>query len=239
MAEQSFKVGAKANYVSKPVTITGGPFVGYSEWYVVKGEDGKEHPAAASGLEPIPAFAVGDTVRYAYGSGGKLVAGPFKSEHHDELIWVVEKPNGTHMTPTQNSLTKVEVPDPIKVGDRVRVLEDDPDIKPGQFVGLTGTIYNVDEDDLPYGVRFDGEQGAPSRTWYVTKVEKVTAPAADTFTHDGVTYELGADYRDNEGDVWKFTGKTAEDGTPEFVCHASGYTTVADAVYSYGPLTKI
>ncbi|MGW1828860.1 phiSA1p31-related protein [Streptomyces tubercidicus] len=243
MAEQTFKVGSTARYGDDTVTIVGGVHVGYSEWYVVKGQDGKEFPAAASGLTHIPAFAVGDEVTYTYGGGGKLVAGPFKSEHHDEPLWVVEKPNGTHMTPTQNSLTKVEAPGPIKVGDRVRVVKDDPEAKPGQFVGMVGTIYNVDEDELPYGVRFDGGQGAPTLTWYVTKVEKLPAPSADTFTHDGVTYDLAADYRDRDGDIWSFA-RVGDEVRGDFGYNRRDYIdadsqTLASAVRMYGPLTKI
>ncbi|MFI7096400.1 phiSA1p31-related protein [Streptomyces lydicus] len=240
MPEQTFKVGDKANYVGKPVTIAGGPFTGYSEWYVVKGEDGKEHPAAASGL--APAFAIGDEVKYEYGGGGKLVAGPFRSEHHDELLWVVEKANGTHMTPTQNSLTKVE-PDTIKVGDRVRVVADDPESKPGQFVGMTGTVFNIDDDDLPYGVRFDADQGAPVLTWYVTRVTKLSASDSDAVTHDGVTYELGADYEDRDGDRWKFARVDGEifgdwGFSRNHITSTSGCG-IAYAVSQYGPFTLV
>lgn len=241
MAEQTFKVGDKANYVGKPVTIAGGPFEGYSGWYAVKGEDGKEHPAAASGLTAVPAFAVGDTVRYAYGSGGKLVAGPFKSEHHDELLWVVEKPNGTHMTPTQNSLTKVEESDPIKVGDRVRVLEDGAncaDVNKGDEFTVTdvrkrsdGTTIVVEDDGYGH--------------WYFQSqnVEKLTAPAADTFTHDGVTYELGVDYEDRDGDRWKFARIDGEifgewGLSRNHIAPDSGYR-IAYAVSQYGPFTRV
>ncbi|MGW6638499.1 phiSA1p31-related protein [Streptomyces cyaneofuscatus] len=66
------------------------------------------------------------------------------------------------------------------------------------------------------------------------------APAAETFEYDGVTYELGATYRDRDGDKWHFArfddevvGNTYE--VPNSLADGSSLA----FVMSYGPLTKI
>lgn len=72
------------------------------------------------------------------------------------------------------------------------------------------------------------------------------APAADTFEYDGVTYELGATYRDRTGDFFKIESDIHPmDGTPrarlwdpdaeEF---GSLNWTLASVVSSWSPLTK-
>jgi hypothetical protein len=77
--------------------------------YLMKQSGGRHVLVMAEGQTAGPAFVVGDEVEYTIGPAirGKIVAGPFKSEYHDTAIYVVEKANGTHMTPTENALCKV------------------------------------------------------------------------------------------------------------------------------------
>lgn len=172
----TFKVGDRVDHDAfGPGEVTYGPLAGAfaSTHYAVKFERCEEERQVRSTyLTALHAFAVGDTVTYEYGSGGKLVAGPFRSEYHDEPIWVVEKANGTHLTPSQNALTKVE---------------------------------------------------------------------ADTFTHDGVTYDLSAQYRDNDGDVWSFTGRRNAVGVPRVTMtdNIENPDTVTDIEAYWGPLTRV
>ncbi|MFB7823824.1 hypothetical protein [Streptomyces hydrogenans] len=69
----------------------------------------------------------------------------------------------------------------IKIGDRVRVVKDDPDYQPGNFVGRLGRVMETDSDSLPYRVELDD----PSDTWadgawWCEKVELVDeAPTND------------------------------------------------------------
>ncbi|WP_097964567.1 phiSA1p31-related protein [Streptomyces sp. or20] len=74
---------------------------------------------------------------------------------------------------------------------------------------------------------------------------KQSAPTADTFEYDGVTYELGATYRDTEGDRFTFERGTKSDGTPPGRLHyadgSHGDTnwSLGEVVHNYGPLTKV
>ncbi|MFB7114072.1 phiSA1p31-related protein, partial [Streptomyces sp. NPDC056291] len=129
----------------------------------------------------------------------------------------------------------------IKVGDRVRVVKDDETLRTGQFVGKVGVINRLNSSSrLPYSVRFDEGQDAPHLTWNVAEVERVDADTVAV--HDGVVYDLTAQYRDNEGDVWTF--KRRPDGEvrgdygpyPSISEYAS---TLASAVKEYGPLTRV
>ncbi|BDM70575.1 hypothetical protein HEK616_40620 [Streptomyces nigrescens] len=243
MAE-TFKIGDKVTHPEFTETgeIKYGPYqkagTYLTGYYLVDFGDSSCRELRGAWLTPVPAFAVGDEVTYVYGGGGKLVAGPFKSEYHGELLWVVEKPNGTHMTPTQNSLTKVE-PAPIKPGDRIRVLTDGAD---GASVraGDEFTVLSVETDDNSVHV----DRGSGRVWWFCAEnVEKVTGQAANTFTHDGVTYDLGATYEDRDGDRWKFAridGEIFGDWglSRNEITSTSGYS-IACAVNQYGPFTKI
>ncbi|MEU7039814.1 phiSA1p31-related protein [Streptomyces varsoviensis] len=201
-----FKVGDKATHATYgDVELVFGPvdFATMVGW-LVKRSSGVHALASSDALSPVATFKVGDVVEYAYGPvRGKLIAGPFTSERHGEPIWVVEKPNGKHFTPTQNALRKVE-PDPIRIGDRVRILSA---TYAESSIGRVGEVLEVGRSKEfggvvhPYYVRFSGN-GAGAI--FASAVEKVVDDAADTFVHDGVTYELGAEYEDKDGDVWKF-----------------------------------
>ncbi|CAM5405231.1 Lipoprotein OS=Streptomyces microflavus OX=1919 GN=Smic_80860 PE=4 SV=1 [Streptomyces microflavus] len=62
--------------------------------------------------------------------------------------------------------------------------------------------------------------------------------SADTFEYDGVTYEYGVRYTDNDGDPWTFKrstvhGQPVSDNGPYFIGDS-----IASAVRDYGPLTK-
>jgi hypothetical protein len=63
---------------------------------------------------------------------------------------------------------------PLKVGDRVRVLEDDPDVRHGEFVGKVGVLRDVGRlRSAPYLVEFDADQYAPHPLWNCARVERV------------------------------------------------------------------
>jgi hypothetical protein len=188
-------------------------------------------------------------VTQSFKVGDKLVAGPFKSGYHGENIWVVEKPDGTHMTPTENSLTKVSpVADEIRVGDRVRILHA---TYAGRTHGMTGTVTSSAEvfrqdvrDHHPYCVRLDAGGSV-----YVRDLEKIDDPST-TYTHAGVTYDLTARYRDRDGDTFELsteqrsTDATEDgnaDGTPLGRYSDSRYWawSLAEVARCYGPLTRI
>ncbi|MYW28212.1 hypothetical protein [Streptomyces sp. SID2119] len=70
-----------------------------------------------------------------------------------------------------------------KVGDRVIVVEDDPDDRTGEFVGLVGTVVSVNGGfSTPFKVKFgDGHHGRADGYWWCRGV-KPASPAADTIT---------------------------------------------------------
>ncbi|MEV7250268.1 hypothetical protein [Streptomyces cyaneofuscatus] len=67
-----------------------------------------------------------------------------------------------------------------KVGDRVIVVEDDPNGLTGKFVGLVGTLTKDDGGPyVPYLVKFgDGSHGDVDGQWYCRRVEKVADETA-------------------------------------------------------------
>ncbi|MFF1417593.1 phiSA1p31-related protein [Streptomyces sp. NPDC058280] len=84
-------------------------------------------------------------------------------------------------------------------------------------------------------------------------LEKPAPPAApspetlvDTFTYGGIAYEMGALYRDQDGDCFKFeTPLSAEDDTPRgrIRNRDGGFGglawTLAAVAGTFGPLTKV
>nr|WP_237518845.1 phiSA1p31-related protein [Streptomyces sp. SID5910] len=147
------------------------------------------------------------------------------------------------MTPTQNSLTKVEAP-AVKVGDRVRVVKDDESFDPGKFVGLVGTLvgYGTAGGPTPYKVSFGadgGRHGDPvNGYWFCAEVEPVTGE--DTYEHDGVVYDLTAKYRDREGDSLRIKLVNDVPRVAWFGNTPGEYDdTLMKALAQYGPFTRV
>ncbi|MFE0326301.1 phiSA1p31-related protein [Streptomyces sp. NPDC058960] len=208
-----FKVGDRVHHdVRGDAEITYGPFD--SPWggtrYVIRLDSGKEtavSPGTLSAIPEPPKFAIGDKVTTrASRQEGRLVAGPFVSRFGGRRFWVVESTDGKHEAPSEESLTKLSEPEPVKVGDRVRVVKDSDGYRAGQYIGRVGVVAEVEpRNELPYKVRFgdgSGFHGDPDGHWWCEVVERVTDE--DTYTHNGVTYDLSAKYRDRDGDVWHF-----------------------------------
>ncbi|MGW1547486.1 phiSA1p31-related protein [Streptomyces sp. NPDC002346] len=81
-----------------------------------------------------------------------------------------------------------------------------------------------------------------------TAAEAATDEAGDTFTHSGITYEIGVLYHDTEGDYFEMRREIdAEDGTPVGryrYCSPTAQPgdwawTLAEVVHNHGPLTKV
>ncbi|KUF18826.1 hypothetical protein [Streptomyces silvensis] len=71
-------------------------------------------------------------------------------------------------------------PSPIKVGDRVVVVEDDPFHRTGEFVGAQGTVDELDvtDPDQPFLVRFDAPMGV-IETWWCAEVRRIGESPAE------------------------------------------------------------
>lgn len=238
MAE-TFKVGDRVKHAEEGAgEIAFGPFdhIYGAGRYVVKLEGGKHAVGNGSNLTALHAFAVGDKA-VCDGTAVSVIAGPFTNKYH--TWYVVDMPDVGHTFGSESDLKAVTASGPIKVGDRVRVTDDDGGGS-FQFNGLVGIVKRVtDSAGLPYLVEFGdgrGSHGARNGRWNCKAVEKVDA---DTVEYDGITYDLSAKYRDNEGDTWSFVGERHADGSPKVYCSMSGYDSLADALDSYGPLSKI
>ncbi|MET9480971.1 phiSA1p31-related protein [Streptomyces sp. NPDC006638] len=238
-----FKVGDKVETPGHGQgVLTYGPYRGrYNNTaFLVKIAGGQEVVYRAGRLTAIPvppAFAIGDKVTVG-GQPGKLAGGPYVSIVSSERFWVVEREDGKHNTSFEYRMTKV-ADEAIKVGDRVRVVEDDPGYRTGTYAGKTGVVaYLTGYETMPYHVRFDDGQGTGAvSSWNCAKVEKIDS--ADTYTHNGVTYELGAVYIDKDGDAWRFADVSGtvrgggRYGTPD-----ADSTSLDEVVRTWGPLRK-
>ncbi|MFF9525395.1 phiSA1p31-related protein [Streptomyces achromogenes] len=237
---ERFEVGQKVKHnVRGDAEVTYGPYTNTfgQVHYVVRLASGRELDATADQLSAIPEppkFSVGDKVT-SFGDKYTILAGPFQG--HTEW-YVVEDEDGKAMTADPNDLVRHD-PEPIKVGDRVRVLRA---TYAEECHGLTGTVDNVDCDvtldgiSHPYHVNLDGRSGGV----YASSVEPVDEPAADTYEYDGVTYDLSARYRDKDGDVWSFTGKRrASVPTVTMTGDVDNWNTIELIARNYGPLTRV
>ncbi|MFD5161011.1 phiSA1p31-related protein [Streptomyces hawaiiensis] len=249
----TFEVGQKVRHSTYgDGEITYGPFRStFGEGaYLVRREDGIEKTwfgRFLSAIPETPTFSVGDVVTLATRADLRATVeyGPF-DDRDVYVVKLADEPTDPDEIRTFTSMahvmTKVADPEPIKVGDRVRVVKDDPETKPGVFNGRTGKVLDVLEGaDLPYRVRLDDPSGLPSWSadrWWVTDVERVTDES--TYTHDGVTYDLSAKYRDTDGDVWEFTGKR-RDGAPcvTYTGYFDNPDTIVDIARHHGPLTRV
>lgn len=224
---ETFEVGQTVQYGGEDVTVTYGPYtspLGFTR-YVVKLPGGAESNVRDVQLESIPeppAFTVGDKVKVDALPNGQIVSGPYKNRWNaGETLWVVEGDDGLHSMPAERRLTKIATPEPIKVGDRVRVVRDDSEGDTGKFVGRIGVLKRIDSDRLKYLVRFGSGTGrhgdADNGQWYCEAVERVTDE--NTYTHNGVTYDLTAKYQEPDGTVWSFTGRRNSEGVPTVTCY--------------------
>ncbi|MFD7776631.1 phiSA1p31-related protein [Streptomyces sp. NPDC059753] len=250
---ETFKAGDKVKHSTHgKVEVTYGPFTGTFglRRYLVRVGADREYAVSTDTLTAIPEppkFAVGDKVTSdRLRIDGTIHAGPFTNTYDGERFWVIEHADGKHSGPREDVLTKVVEPQPIKVGDRVRVLrathaESDH--------GRTGTVtstsqsWRANKDDRhPYLVRLDRTGGEI----YVAEVERVEGSDPNTYTYDGVTYDLTARYLDRDGDYWTFKDVS---GTVRGHCSGANrdvsgligaYSdTLEEAADNYGPLTRV
>ncbi|MEV7425188.1 phiSA1p31-related protein [Streptomyces sp. NPDC091212] len=245
MTEETFKVGDKVRVLSGGYgKIMYGPTRSTYDThtlFVVKQDDEEDRAFKSTDLEALPAFAIGDTVKmYDETEPVEIIGGPFKNRYH---TWFAVRTEIGETTASEGDLTAL--PDPIKVGDKVRVTNDDGEHR---FVGRIGMVVklNSDASRLPYRVQFGdgrGSHGEENGHWNCVAVERVT----DTYEYEGVVYDLTARYQDSDGDVWFF--KRMPDGAIRGSCRSAGSTyepdihnfseTLEDAATTYGPLLKV
>ncbi|MFF3312502.1 phiSA1p31-related protein [Streptomyces sp. NPDC002952] len=242
---ETYAVGQKVRHAHRgDAEVTYGPFVnpfGQTR-YVLRLESGREYYARPDDLAAIPEtpkFAVGDVVTLATRAGAKATVeyGPYDGGNV-YVVKLVDEPADEDVPRTFNAMAHVMQPsanDDIKVGDRVRVLKDDPVLSTGRFVGKVGTVLSVGgsaREALNYRIDFG------STVWWVADVERVSD--VNTYVHEGVTYDLSAKYTDKDGDVWKFArfGDTVTGATIGEIPYEGG-TRLSYVVSRWGPLTRV
>jgi hypothetical protein len=242
----TFEVGQKVEHLSHgEVEVTYGPFRGrYTPTaYLLKLEDGRETVGSASQLTAIPEapkFAVGDVVSLATRAGAKATVeyGPF-DDGDVYVVKLVDAPayvdDPRTFTAMAHVMTKVDEPEPVKVGDRVRVVAASyAESVHGQIGSVTavGDLRTYDGIPHRYAVSVDGMK------IYASEVERVEDE--NTYTHDGVTYDLSATYNDRDDEPWTFErfGGEVRGGCNGFTPSPMSET-LEGVVSLYGPLTRI
>ncbi|WP_327379412.1 phiSA1p31-related protein [Streptomyces sp. NBC_01212] len=239
-----FKVGDKVTHpYHGTVEVTYGPYkdsMGEIR-YMMRFSGEAEQPVSPSMLTPLPAFAVGDKVRHE-GILSELVGGPVTGRTSGEdlfLLKFLEGPDaGKGVGRRASNLEPIKVPAIVPVGTRVRVNR----AKFGEEThGMIGTVtsntedFGGDDGDAhPYRVELGGSYGRV----FAAEVTPVDDKPADGFEYEGVTYEYGVRYTDNDGDPWTFErstvhGQPVSDDSSCFIGDS-----IASAVRDYGPLTK-
>lgn len=249
---ETFEVGQRVKHgVHGEMEITYGPFEGsFSRVVYLARKDGetKERVTAPQTLSAIPEppkFAVGDKVRGTYARTPYIIeAGPFFNGDYE--WYAVKDEKGNVSNGGALALEAVET-EPVKVGDRVRVVKDDPNSRTGQYVGMVGTLKMVQETSayLPYLVEFGNGSGIHgdkvNGRWNVAEVERVDDDR-NTVIIDGTSYDLTAKYRDNEGDVWTFERLPNGDVRGDYGDDAevTEYSSFMESIVrNYGPLTRV
>lgn len=222
-AAPTFEVGDKVRDGGDEYIIKAGPFKGYSEWYAVADAEGRELQANADTLTAVPApepVKVGDRVRVVLAKHAEEYHGKAGTVTSVSGTWAPDGELHAYRVRVDGvgalDVAKVEklpadgvAPEPVKVGDRIRVTVDGANLA----MVSKGDVFTVDRL-TERGIR---TTSTPRRStgWFFTpeNFEKITD--ADTFTEDGVTYDLTAQYRDKDGDRWDFSADLlGSDGTP-------------------------
>lgn len=181
------------------------------------------------------------TVAYALSSAGIGWRGSDVISKMTGSIYCHETPEAAARASRMRAQRETSAePRPLAIGDKIRILVDDHQ---GARV-LAGDVLTVNS---VHGDKFS--TNAPRSTFSLrwnfylhtegTGWERVTG---DTETVDGVVYDLSAEYRDRDGDVWRFDRRPngavrGEYGLPRSIDNHSA--PLRDVVRDYGPLTKI
>lgn len=123
-------------------------------------------------------------------------------------------------------------PAPLKVGDKIRILKRMP--FSDQRVGQVHTIESVGTDSFRAG-GWLWDLADEGVRW-----ERMTSPAEDTSTLYGVTYVMGAKYRDADGDVWTLGRVNGEERAAMGAAPTSAENrSLRSLLITYGPLTRV
>lgn len=177
-------------------------------------------------------FKVGDKVQLTPGARytGEIVFGPFDTAFGTDRF-MVKRDDGIHLSvPAYDLVPKAPV---YTVGTTVvsnsgsgRAYK----LVAGPFTNAYGSTFWVGEINGAHAVCMERNFAGPA------------AGPVHGYTHDGVVYDMAAQYRDREGDVWSFTGRRNEIGEP-YVTMLGNMGNLSDTIVSianvYGPLVLL
>ncbi|MFJ6720525.1 phiSA1p31-related protein [Streptomyces sp. NPDC091259] len=175
-------------------------------------------------------FKVGDEVTLSTRAGSRAVVeyGPYGPNGDIYLVKLLE---GDEQGEVFGALARVMSTPVFRQGDRV--------------AGFGGTEYSIvagpfTAHDTWYVVKDDKGQHHPHGDDRLTLVSRAPKPVGPTYELDGVTYDLGARYRDKDGDVWRFEVINGEPRGGMNGKDIYGYSeTLAEVQQDYGPLIKL
>lgn len=240
----TFKVGDQVEHRTFGAgKIAFGPYLrdGSPDNYLMQQVDGEHRFVESEAMQLAAKFKIGDKVS-SYGDEYTLKAGPFIGH---SAPWYVVTADGVDYRAGEGTLSLIdEATQEIKVGDKVRVLIDNAD---GASVSK-GDIFTVKS---VYSGEIVTDMRSRRGSWFFqpANVERVDEPpvTADTYTYDGVTYDLAAKYRDSDGDYWTFKrvdgvvrgyyASTADRDVTHLIDEYSD--TLADVVRDYNGLTRV
>ncbi|MEV8056542.1 hypothetical protein AB0P37_08445 [Streptomyces antimycoticus] len=178
-------------------------------------------------------FTTGETVTIgAANTRYRVEVGPYQGPG-DMTFYVVSDPARTvFRTAYANAMERITPA--FEVGGTVKILGETCTLLAGPFNNGVGSIWwairDSDGDELSSGQKDMTDYQPP-------------APAPETFTYNGVAYEVGATYEDAEGDLWTLEELPADERANEV------WRMVGDSVRSivstvnllgwFGPLTKV
>lgn len=212
--------------------------------YLVKAGDGDHRVAGPEGMTLDVAFDVGDIVTLTTRDGARATVeyGPFDNQPV-YVVKLVEPPADDSPRTFTALASMMEATEPVKVGDRVRVIVADPGSSlSAKFTGRIGVLSKDDghRSRTQYLVKFgSGFHGDDDGTWYCASVEKVADEPADGFEYEGVTYEYGETYEDYDGDTWKFKRSAVHDQPVSDVGSYQSGQPLGYVVSHYSPLKKL
>ncbi|MGW2950750.1 phiSA1p31-related protein [Streptomyces eurythermus] len=137
--------GKTGEVVYGPAWSTFGSYTGY----VVKvdGEDVWYKANELSAVPELPTFAVGDKVNHRTFGAGEIAFGPF--EHHNgPAHYLIKDEVGKHALVQADAMEAATTPEFIKVGDRVRVTDEDTYEYDGVTYDLSAKYRDKDGDRL-------------------------------------------------------------------------------------------
>ncbi|MFF1417596.1 phiSA1p31-related protein [Streptomyces sp. NPDC058280] len=169
-------------------------------------------------------FAINDRVTHSSFGPGEILFGPFDHAIGSET-YLMKKEGGKAVLAAASFL---EPAGKFKVGDAVSDVHTKYTVKGGPFFGPVYEWYAITSaaDGIDY------QSNARGLT--------LVSPAGELHTVDGVTYDLTAEYRDRDGDTWRFAEVNGViRGEMYGVVVTERSTGLSSVIREYGPLTRI